>query len=359
MKKKKKGGKHIYICMHELAWKVANVCDEVNAMETYIFNWELVSGGWTEWNKYWFFSFDVACFSRSVSPLSDLAGLFWSCFDKSVYGLSCFDKFSLSVLVVLFWSCLFWQVYLWSFLFWQIYFLVCFGRLFLVLLVLTSLFMVFLVLTNQFLVLHVLTSLFFIMLVRKNVFWYLNSLFDFLIFLSLTLNCVVILSALTESEEQEIKVLTKLKETVDKQREELRVVKRDLSQKAIDCEAVSMWLGCSGDLQLCGFTYVISHKHFSLRASRFKDGCNVKLLCVLKSDCFIVGWRRASVHMCSNWHAGLASFLPLTLGIDPWQLKVKEQRKFPGCLGQRWHYFCLTSQSVSQHIFSIAFIVIR
>ena len=48
------------------------------------------------------------------------------------------------------------------------------------------------------------------------------------------------MSALTESEEQEIKVLTKLKETVDKQREELRVVKRDLSQKAIDCEAVSM-----------------------------------------------------------------------------------------------------------------------
>ena len=35
-------------------------------------------------------------------------------------------------------------------------------------------------------------------------------------------------------------MLTKLKETVDKQREEIRKNKRDLKQKSIDCEAVSM-----------------------------------------------------------------------------------------------------------------------
>ena len=224
--------------------------------------------------------------------------LFWqaffglACFDKSIYGLSGFDK--------------------------SIFGHACFDKS----------------------VLHCASSENCILIPEFSIWLY---------FVSLTLNWVVILSALTESEEQEIKVLTKLKETVDKQREELRVVKRDLSQKAIDCEAVSMWLGCSGDLQLCGFTYVISHKHFSLRASRFKNGCNVKLLCVLKSDCFIVGWCRASVHMCSNWHAGLASFLPLTVEI-PWQLKVKERRNFPGCLGQRWRYFASHhSQSVSTY----------
>ncbi|XP_076452568.1 RILP-like protein 1 isoform X2 [Babylonia areolata] len=45
-----------------------------------------------------------------------------------------------------------------------------------------------------------------------------------------------------ESEEQEIKVLNKLKETVDKQREELRTVKRELSQRAVDCEALQAQL---------------------------------------------------------------------------------------------------------------------
>ncbi|KAL8566226.1 hypothetical protein ACOMHN_063116 [Nucella lapillus] len=45
-----------------------------------------------------------------------------------------------------------------------------------------------------------------------------------------------------ENEEQEIKVLTKLKETVDKQREELRAIKRDLSGKAVDCEALQAQL---------------------------------------------------------------------------------------------------------------------
>ena len=43
----------------------------------------------------------------------------------------------------------------------------------------------------------------------------------------------------SETEEQEIKVLTKLKETVDKQREELRQLKRDHTQKNVDCDAVS------------------------------------------------------------------------------------------------------------------------
>lgn len=46
-------------------------------------------------------------------------------------------------------------------------------------------------------------------------------------------------AGITETEEQEIKVLTKLKETVDKQREELRSLKHELSQKAVDCDAVS------------------------------------------------------------------------------------------------------------------------
>ncbi|PVD31587.1 hypothetical protein C0Q70_07002 [Pomacea canaliculata] len=41
-----------------------------------------------------------------------------------------------------------------------------------------------------------------------------------------------------ETEEQEIKVLTKLKETVDKQREELRSLKHELSEKAMDCDAL-------------------------------------------------------------------------------------------------------------------------
>lgn len=45
-----------------------------------------------------------------------------------------------------------------------------------------------------------------------------------------------------ETEEQEIKVLTRLKETVDKQREELRVLKRDLSQKNVDCDALQSQL---------------------------------------------------------------------------------------------------------------------
>ena len=35
-----------------------------------------------------------------------------------------------------------------------------------------------------------------------------------------------------------MKVLTKLKETVDKQRDELRAIKRELQQKTVDCEAV-------------------------------------------------------------------------------------------------------------------------
>lgn len=45
-----------------------------------------------------------------------------------------------------------------------------------------------------------------------------------------------------ESEEQEIKVLTKLKDTVDKQREELRSIKREVAQKAVDCEALQAQL---------------------------------------------------------------------------------------------------------------------
>ena len=44
---------------------------------------------------------------------------------------------------------------------------------------------------------------------------------------------------LAEFEEEEVKVLTRLKETVDKQRDELRAMKRELQQKTVDCEAVS------------------------------------------------------------------------------------------------------------------------
>jgi len=43
-----------------------------------------------------------------------------------------------------------------------------------------------------------------------------------------------------ETEEKEIEVLTKLKETVDKQRDEVRKQKRELSQKNVDCEAVGI-----------------------------------------------------------------------------------------------------------------------
>lgn len=45
-----------------------------------------------------------------------------------------------------------------------------------------------------------------------------------------------------ETEEEEIKVLNKLKETVDKQREDIRSFKRELSQKAVDCEALQAQL---------------------------------------------------------------------------------------------------------------------
>ncbi|XP_055861256.1 RILP-like protein 1 isoform X2 [Biomphalaria glabrata] len=45
-----------------------------------------------------------------------------------------------------------------------------------------------------------------------------------------------------EAEEEEIKVLTKLKETVDKQREEIRAMKRELGQKGVDCDALQAQL---------------------------------------------------------------------------------------------------------------------
>ncbi|BFZ18924.1 hypothetical protein BsWGS_21965 [Bradybaena similaris] len=45
-----------------------------------------------------------------------------------------------------------------------------------------------------------------------------------------------------ETEEEEIKVLTKLKETVDKQREEVRNLKRELGQKGVDCDALQSQL---------------------------------------------------------------------------------------------------------------------
>lgn len=48
------------------------------------------------------------------------------------------------------------------------------------------------------------------------------------------------LTCSSESEEEEIRVLNKLKETVDKQREQIRNIQREMSQKAVDCEAVSL-----------------------------------------------------------------------------------------------------------------------
>ncbi|XP_071093829.1 RILP-like protein 1 isoform X2 [Haliotis cracherodii] len=45
-----------------------------------------------------------------------------------------------------------------------------------------------------------------------------------------------------QTEEQEIKVLTKLKDTVDKQREELRTLRREMEQKGVDCEALGAQL---------------------------------------------------------------------------------------------------------------------
>ncbi|XP_046568229.1 RILP-like protein 1 isoform X2 [Haliotis rubra] len=45
-----------------------------------------------------------------------------------------------------------------------------------------------------------------------------------------------------QTEEQEIKVLTKLKETVDKQREELRTLRREMEQRGVDCEALGAQL---------------------------------------------------------------------------------------------------------------------
>ncbi|KAK3084923.1 hypothetical protein FSP39_021516 [Pinctada imbricata] len=45
-----------------------------------------------------------------------------------------------------------------------------------------------------------------------------------------------------KTEEKEIEVLTKLKDTVDKQREELRKHKRDMKQKIVDCEALQAQL---------------------------------------------------------------------------------------------------------------------
>lgn len=53
----------------------------------------------------------------------------------------------------------------------------------------------------------------------------------------------------SETEEKEIEVLTKLKETVDKQRDDLRKQKRELSQRVVDCEAV----GFSQDYLPCKF----------------------------------------------------------------------------------------------------------
>lgn len=45
---------------------------------------------------------------------------------------------------------------------------------------------------------------------------------------------------IVETEQKEIQVLTKLKETVDKQREELRKYKTEVKHKAADCDAVSV-----------------------------------------------------------------------------------------------------------------------
>ena len=43
------------------------------------------------------------------------------------------------------------------------------------------------------------------------------------------------------TEQEEIRVLTKLKETVDKQRNDLRTVKREMKQKTADCDAVNIF----------------------------------------------------------------------------------------------------------------------
>lgn len=56
------------------------------------------------------------------------------------------------------------------------------------------------------------------------IFFILKSLFLFIV----------------ETEQKEIQVLTKLKETVDKQREELRKYKTEVKHKAADCDAVSV-----------------------------------------------------------------------------------------------------------------------
>lgn len=45
---------------------------------------------------------------------------------------------------------------------------------------------------------------------------------------------------IVETEQKEIQVLTKLKETVDKQREELRKYKTEVKHKSADCDAVSI-----------------------------------------------------------------------------------------------------------------------
>lgn len=49
-----------------------------------------------------------------------------------------------------------------------------------------------------------------------------------------------LLLIIVETEQKEIQVLTKLKETVDKQREELRKYKTEVKHKAADCDAVSV-----------------------------------------------------------------------------------------------------------------------
>ena len=53
---------------------------------------------------------------------------------------------------------------------------------------------------------------------------------------------VTMLASISEFEQEEVKVLTRLKETVDKQRNELRAIKRELQQKTVDCEAVCTYL---------------------------------------------------------------------------------------------------------------------
>lgn len=49
-----------------------------------------------------------------------------------------------------------------------------------------------------------------------------------------------LLLLIVETEQKEIQVLTKLKETVDKQREELRKYKTEVKHKSADCDAVSV-----------------------------------------------------------------------------------------------------------------------